>query len=359
SPWPRLAHHEVMEKYGTDKPDLRQDKNNPNELAFSWTLDFPLFTQQSEDDFFHGSGSAKFAPSHHMFTAPHPDDIPLLDTDPTKVRGLQHDLVLNGYEVGGGSIRIHQPEIQQKIFDLIGFSKAQSQQFEHLLTAFQYGVPPHGGIAPGFDRLLMVTLGEPNLREVMAFPCATSGITAVVNAPSQATDEQLKELGVQVRSMGSKPAGSVFEQIKNYLETEKVAFEIFEHEPVFTCEQAIAISKTKPEENAKALLLEADDQAIMTVLSADKKLDLKALKQITGKKDVSIGSKELLKKATGLEPGSVPPFGSLWKLPTYLEEGFSKAETIYFNAGSHTQTIKMSMADFIKVEKPQIASFAK
>ncbi|NMC36175.1 hypothetical protein GYA49_03965, partial [Candidatus Beckwithbacteria bacterium] len=323
SPWPRLSHHEVMEKYGTDKPDLRQNKNDPNELAFAWTLDFPLFTEQSEDDFFHGSGSAKFAPSHHMFTAPHPDDIPLLDTDPTKVRGLQHDLVLNGYEVGGGSIRIHQPEIQQKIFDLIGFSKAQSQQFEHLLTAFQYGVPPHGGIAPGFDRLLMVILGEPNLREVMAFPCATSGITAVVNAPSQATDEQLKELGVQVRSMGSKPAGSIFEQIKNYLETEKVAFEIFEHEPVFTCEQAIAISKTKPEENAKALLLEADGQAIMTVLSADKKLDLKALRQITGKKDVSIGSKELLKKATGLEPGSVPPFGSLWKLPTYLEEGFS------------------------------------
>src|SRR3972149_11521467 len=87
SPWPRLKHQDVMKKYGTDKPDLRVDKNDKNELAFSWTLDFPLFTEQSDKDYFYGSGKAKFAPSHHMFTAPHPEDLKLLDTDPTKVRG--------------------------------------------------------------------------------------------------------------------------------------------------------------------------------------------------------------------------------------------------------------------------------
>ena len=129
-----------------------------------------------------------------MFTAPHPDDVALLDSDPMKVRGLQHDLVLNGFEVGGGSIRIHQREVQEKIFDLIGFTKEQQSQFEHMLTAFEYGVPPHGGIAPGFDRLLMAILGEPNLREVIAFPATSSGRTAVMDAPSPATDEQLKEL---------------------------------------------------------------------------------------------------------------------------------------------------------------------
>ena len=199
APWPRLAHKDAKQKYGTDKPDLRKNKKDPNELAFSWTVDFPLFTEQSQEDFFHGSGKAKFAPSHHMFTAPHSDDIPLLDSNPLKVRGLQHDLVLNGFEVGGGSIRIHQPEVQQKVFDLIGFTTEQKQQFSHILEAFSYGVPPHGGIAPGLDRLLMAILGEPSVREVIAFPASSGGKISIMNAPSPASEEQLKELGIKIR----------------------------------------------------------------------------------------------------------------------------------------------------------------
>jgi len=198
SPWPRLSHKYVIDKYGTDKPDLRNDNNDPDELAFSWTIDFPLFSQQSEKDFFHGSGSSKFAPSHHMFTAPHPDDIPLLDSDPLRVRGLQHDLVLNGFEVGGGSIRIHQREVQEKVFNLIGFNQKQKAEFSHMLEAFTYGVPPHGGIAPGLDRLLMVLLGETSIREVIAFPTSASGATAVMDAPSLANPAQLKELHLLV-----------------------------------------------------------------------------------------------------------------------------------------------------------------
>ncbi len=198
SPWPRIPHKEAIAKYGVDKPDLRRDKKNSDELAFAWIIDFPLFTEQSNDDFFYGSGSAKYAPSHHMFTAPHPDDIKLMKTDPSKVRGLQHDLVLNGFEIGGGSIRIHQPEVQERVFDLIGFSKEQKAEFEHMLTAFSYGVPPHGGIAPGIDRFVMAVLGEPSIREVMAFPATASGQTAVLDAPSKATADQLKELGIKV-----------------------------------------------------------------------------------------------------------------------------------------------------------------
>src|SRR4030042_6222059 len=199
SPWPRISHKDAISKYGSDKPDLRKNKNDPNELAFAWIIDFPLFTEQSEEDFYHGSGSAKFAPSHHMFTAPHPDDIHLLDTDPTKVRGLQHAMVLNGYQVGGGSVRIYQPEIQAKVFDLIGFSEEQKRDFEHMLTAFKYGVPPHGGIAPGVDRFTFVALGEPSIREVMAFPTSASGQTAVMNAPSKAAIEQLNDLGILIK----------------------------------------------------------------------------------------------------------------------------------------------------------------
>lgn len=199
SPWPRISHSEATQKYGSDKPDLRDNKDDSDELAFAWIIDFPLFTKQSKDDFFHGSGDAKFAPSHHMFTAPHPDDVSLLDSDPTKVRGLQHDMVLNGLEVGGGSIRIHEREIQKKIFELIGFTNAQKQEFEHMLTAFTYGVPPHGGIAPGIDRFMMAVLGETSVRETIAFPTSSSGQTSVMDAPSLASEEQLKELSLQIK----------------------------------------------------------------------------------------------------------------------------------------------------------------
>ena len=199
TPWPRLSHKEVKAKYGSDKPDLRKNKTDKNELAFSWTIDFPLFVEQSKEDFFYGSGSAKFAPSHHMFTAPNPQDIPYLESDPLKVRGLQHDLVLNGYEVGGGSIRIHQPEVQKKVFELIGFTEEQKKQFGHMLEAFSYGVPPHGGIAPGIDRFLMAVLGEPSVREVIAFPASSGGKISVMEAPSPAADEQLRELGIKLR----------------------------------------------------------------------------------------------------------------------------------------------------------------
>ena len=199
SPWPRIKHAEAKKQYGNDKPDLRKNKDDDHELAFAWVVDFPLFTEQTQDDFFHGSGSAKFAPSHHMFTAPHPDDIPLLDTDPTKVRGLQHDLVLNGYEVGGGSVRIHQRDVQEKIFDLIGFSGEQKASFSHILEAFTFGVPPHGGIAPGLDRFLFAVLGEQSIREVVPFPAIASGATAVLHAPSAVTEEQLKEVHIKLR----------------------------------------------------------------------------------------------------------------------------------------------------------------
>jgi aspartyl-tRNA synthetase len=200
SPWPRISHKEAKEKYGNDKPDLRKNPEDPDELAFAWVLDFPLFTEQSDEDYYHGSGSAKYAPSHHMFTAPHPDDIALLETDPLKVRGLQHDLALNGFEVGGGSIRIHQPDIQSKIFDLIGFSEEQKSRFADMLEAFSYGVPPHGGIAPGIDRFLMAMLGEPSVREVIPFPASASGKTAVMDAPSDVEKSQLDELGLKSSS---------------------------------------------------------------------------------------------------------------------------------------------------------------
>lgn len=197
-PWPRLDYDEAMKKYKSDKPDLRQDKNDPDELAFAWVLNFPLMLPQTKEDTFHYAGE-KWGPAHNMFTAPKVEDIAKLDKDPGKVRSLQHDLVLNGFEVGGGAIRIHDMKLQEKIWDIIGFSAEQKKQFTHYFEAFKYGVPPHGGIAPGIDRLLMVLLGEKNLREVTAFPLTSDGRDPMMDSPSVVSKEQLDELGIQVK----------------------------------------------------------------------------------------------------------------------------------------------------------------
>ncbi len=197
-PWPRLNYDDVMKKYKTDKPDLRKNKEDKNELAFAWVINFPLLVPQTEEDKFHGAGDT-WAPSHNMFTAPQEKDIKLLDKDPGKVKSYQHDLVLNGFEVGGGAIRISDMKLQEKVWDLIGFTDKQKKEFNHYLEAFKYGVPPHGGIAPGIDRLLMVLLGEKNLKEVTAFPLTSDGRDPMMDSPSEVSKEQLDELGLQVK----------------------------------------------------------------------------------------------------------------------------------------------------------------
>ncbi|MBX7253983.1 MAG: aspartate--tRNA ligase [Candidatus Promineofilum sp.] len=163
------------------------------QLAFAWVIDFPLFEEELEE--------GHFAPSHHMFTAPKPEHIPLLDSDPAAVRSQQYDLVCNGYEVAGGSIRIHDQELQAKIMSLIGFSMAQARaQFGHLLEAFEFGAPPHGGIAPGIDRLVALMAGEPNIREVMAFPKTAQATDLMADAPSEVLPRQLDELQLAIKT---------------------------------------------------------------------------------------------------------------------------------------------------------------
>jgi aspartyl-tRNA synthetase len=164
---------------------------NPDEVAFCWVIDFPLFYWNEEEQ--------RWDPSQHMFTAPVPEDTELLDSDPGKARGSQYDLACNGYEVAGGSIRIHDRGMQEKIFPLIGQTMEHArEQFGHILEAFEYGVPPHGGIASGVDRLVMVLAGEPNIREVIAFPKTQQGADIMAHAPSEAEPRQLEELSIRV-----------------------------------------------------------------------------------------------------------------------------------------------------------------
>jgi aspartyl-tRNA synthetase len=164
---------------------------DPDVLAFCWVIDFPLFEWDAEGQ--------RWDPSHHLFTAPMEEDLPLLDTDPGKARGQQYDLVCNGEEMAGGSIRIHRREVQEKVFRLIGLDEEVARErFGHMLTAFEYGTPPHGGIAPGIDRLVMMLAGEPNIREVIAFPKSQQAADLMAGAPSPAEPKQLEELHIRV-----------------------------------------------------------------------------------------------------------------------------------------------------------------
>jgi aspartyl-tRNA synthetase len=184
----------VAESLGRLRVELaeRMDLLDNDVLALAWIIDFPLFTRNDEQK--------RWDPSHHLFTAPMAEDLPLLDTDPGAARGQQYDLVCNNYEIAGGSIRIHNRATQEKVFELIGLDVQDAkQQFGHMLEAFEYGTPPHGGIAPGIDRLVMLLAAEPNIREVIAFPKSQSAVDLTVGAPSPVADEQLKELHIRLR----------------------------------------------------------------------------------------------------------------------------------------------------------------
>ncbi len=190
-PFPRITYKEAMEKYNSDKPDLRQNKSNPNELAFVFIVDFPMFEWKLEEK--------RWDAVHHPFTRPQTEDIKEIKKNPEKILAYQYDFVLNGYEIGGGSLRTYKPEILEAVFEVLGHKKAEiRQKFGHILEAFEFGVPPHGGIAPGIDRFVMILSQEPSIREVIAFPKTGDGRDLMMNAPSEVEEKQLKELHIKV-----------------------------------------------------------------------------------------------------------------------------------------------------------------
>jgi aspartyl-tRNA synthetase len=158
---------------------------------FLWVVDFPMFLKDE-----HGNPT----PSHHPFTSPMPEDLENLETDPLSVRSLAYDMILNGYELGGGSVRIHDPAVQRRVFKAIGIDEEEAQdRFGFMLEAFKYGVPPHGGIAFGFDRIVMLLTGTDNIRDVIAFPKTQRATSLMEGSPSHVAEQQLRELHLKLR----------------------------------------------------------------------------------------------------------------------------------------------------------------
>jgi aspartyl-tRNA synthetase len=197
-PFPRLKYEDVIKKYNSDKPDLRKIKDN---LAFCFIIDFPMFEWKENEN--------RWDAVHHPFTHPKTKDgkkdletlIKYLKEKPQELLSEQYDLVLNGFEIGGGSLRIYDPELLISVFETMGNKREDViKKFDHLLTAFKYGVPPHGGIALGLDRLLAVLLNEESIREVIAFPKTGEGRDPMMDIPSEVEKEQLDELGIKIEN---------------------------------------------------------------------------------------------------------------------------------------------------------------
>ncbi len=196
-PFPVMTYKEAMEKYGVDRPDLREDKDDENLLAFLWVIDFPFFEKTANTDDPEAEGEWTF--THNPFSRPKEEQMQDLYEKKNigEIITQQYDIIMNGYELGGGSIRNHKAEDLKKVLEILGYSEERIESnFGHMLRAFRSGTPPHGGIAWGFDRLIMILMNEPNIREVIAFPKTGEGKDLLIQTPAPTSEKHLKELGI-------------------------------------------------------------------------------------------------------------------------------------------------------------------
>jgi aspartyl-tRNA synthetase len=357
TPFPVINYKDALEKYGADKFDMRTDEEKKQGiLAFAWVVDFPFFEKDND-------GGWTF--THNPFSMPAAENLDdhMNGVNIENIKTQQYDLVCNGFEVGGGSIRAHKSEILRATYKIMGYSDEEIEaNVGHMLKAFEYGTPPHGGVAFGIERLIAILTGETAIRETQAFPQTSSGTTAVMKAPGIIPEASLRELGIAVRSIDKVESSgkmTVFDRIVSHLNSEQVAYQTYIHKSVATSQESADIRGTDLKEGAKALIVKGDRKLMMLLVSAAKKLDLNAFKKAYGVKDLSLVSRDEAEKITRLKPGSIPPFGSLFELETYMDESLNELEYVVFNAGSREKSIRMKREDFVRIEKPEIGEFGK
>ena len=330
-----------------DKFKLR----DPNKLAYLWVTDFPLFEKSKE--------TGNIGSSHHPFTRPKKEHEDKVLSNPLEVLSEAYDVVLNGSEIGGGSIRIHERDLQKKIFDALKISDEDAERrFGHILQAFEYGAPPHGGIALGLDRLVMLFRDEPNIREVIAYPKNQKAEDLMLGAPSIMPDEEIEEMGIKVLESENDGETEVFKKIKKLLSEKNISHKIMKHKAVRTSEESARVRGTDLKQGARALVVQADNSKLfLAVGSAAKEIDLDKLGEIIGAK-LRLADAKTVQKQTKCKIGAVPPFGNLLALTTYVDKELLKNEEIAFNAGSNEISVKMKAKDFVELSGAKEGDFS-
>ncbi len=356
-PFPVFTYERAMKQFGADKFDMRtQQEKDQGLLSFTWVVDFPFFKKVDTADAAEvADGKSGWTFTHNPFSMPKDEHLAwhMAGEHIDQILTTQYDLVCNGYEVGGGSIRAHDPKVLHATYQIMGYSEPEIQaRVGHMLEAFKYGCPPHGGLAHGVERLLMILEHEDYLREVQAFPQTGRGRISVMQAPGDVSEPQLAELGL--KTIASDTKKSVYDRIISTLHRRGIDYTHYAHKDVFTSEEAAAVrGDVSLHMGAKALILNADGKHLLLVVPGDQKADLAKLKTHLNAKKIEFAKKEWVEQHIGLPFGSIPPFGSMMDLSTYVDPSLEQEE-IVFNAGRLDRSIKMAYTKYVEVEQPTL-----
>ncbi|MBI2541479.1 aspartate--tRNA ligase [Candidatus Woesearchaeota archaeon] len=322
-----------------------------NDFGFCFITEFPMF-EWNED-------GQKWDFGHNPFTMPNEECWQHLEKDPGKVVSCQYDFVMNGSELFSGSVRNNIPELQMRAFKATGMSEAEiKEKFGFLLEAYKYGAPKHAGFGLGFDRLASLMQGIHDIREVIAFPKNKAAENPMDGSPNDASEKQMQELHIKLDFV-KESVNAVFGRIRDALNKEKIEYEVLEHKPVFTSREAAEVRGTELKQGTKALICKTEEGFIQAVVSGAKELDIEKLQKLTLYKKVEMANAKEVRQVTGCNIGSVPPFGNLFDLKVYFDKSVVENETVAFNAGQHTKSIKMKLKDLVKVVNPVIGEFSR
>lgn len=315
---------------------------DPNEIAFAWIVDFDMFEWSETEN--------RWDFMHNPFSMPKGGLEALRTQKPDEIKAQQYDLAGNGYELLSGSIRNFHPETFIEAFRICGYTEEETRsKFGHMISAFEFGAPPHGGYAIGMDRLMMVMFDEENIREIYAFPMSGAQ-ELMTGSPREVSQKDLDILGIQLKDKGTE----VLNKIIGKLESEKIQYKLLEHKEARTSEEAAEIRGTKLEDAAKTVVLhslEYPSKYIMIVIPADKQADIEAVSKIIGEQ-VEVASAESVEAFSGLKVGAIPPFGRILGMEVFFDKAFwSKTESV-FNAGRRDRSIIIATKDLLKVAEP-------